>query len=96
MEHIGSCDTKYLNSADMDCQVTLSASQSVEEGTEKEKSQSKTNTQSNTNTQTNEKGTTNEISIAYEFKGGFPGIINAGWDLGYKHTVNSIFMMLME
>jgi hypothetical protein len=84
--------------------VTLRASQSVEEGTEKEKSQSTTNTQSKTNTETNEMGTTDEVSIGYEIGGGIDVElfkiklfeINAGWNFGFKKEVNFMFILFFK
>jgi hypothetical protein len=101
MELLGSCETVNLDSADTDCTVTLRASQSVEEGTEKEKSQSTTNTQSKTETQTNEKGTTNELSIGYEIGGGIDIELfeiklfemNAALNFGFRREVN--FMLIL-
>jgi hypothetical protein len=77
MEPIGNCEPRNLNSADMDCTVTLSASQSVEEGTDRQTSQSTTNTESKTITDGTEDNTQHELNVGIEneacLKGQVPG-----------------------
>jgi hypothetical protein len=94
MEFIGSCEPTYLDSADMECTATLSASKTVEQGTDRQTSRSSTDTQSHTNTNGGEDSTQNEFNVGAEVTGhakvGF-GVAEAGISVtlkgGYRRQV---------
>jgi hypothetical protein len=94
MESIGTCETCYLPSADHDCSVTLHASQSFEEGTDKQISKSKTDTKGTTTIDGGEKNDQDEFEIGVKGSVQIPilGTGHFGLEVNsrYRHQVSVI------